>query len=111
MGQPTSWSRCSIQVHGTSLATYQIRSSTKKSPNRRVAYGLLQLVQNLCLNAATQMILAIRIERRKAKLGASAGYENLILGHVSRRRVMFRMGYTPRVVWNPETDSFSVSKI
>src|SRR6266702_5359672 len=95
---------CLIPVHAEqSSATYQIRTSTNKSPNRRVAYGLLQLLQNLCLNAGTQEILAIRIEGRKTNLGASRRYVNLILGHVSRRCMMFRMCYTPRVVRNPET--------
>ena len=55
------------------------------------------------------MILAIRIERRKTtELGASARYENLILGHVSRRCVMLRMRYAPRMIWNSESDSGNV---
>ena len=89
-------------------ATYQIRSGAKKSANRRVTYGLLQFLQNLCLDASAQMVLAIRIERRKATLGTSAGYENLILGHVCGRCMMFRMCYAPGMIWNTEPDRENV---
>ena len=97
-----------MPVPQNQTATDQIRSSTEKSTDRRVANGLLQLLHNLCLNAGPQESLAIGIERRKTELRASARYENLILGHVTCRCMMLPMGNSPRVVWNSESDRWNV---
>jgi len=73
----------------------------ESSTDRGVAERLVQLSLDLA-DARALEILLLRVERREAGLRAGAGDEDLILGKVPSRGVVFSVGDPPGVVRNAD---------
>lgn len=95
------------------IITNQVLGRVKDSTDGGVAESFPKLAPDDLGNTATEKIFALRVQGGKSQLGTGRRNEDLVLGHVSGRRMMFCVGDSPRIVGNTDTKigGSGVSKI